>query len=38
MKFWNREKEIKWLKKYLQTEPNAILFIYGPKSSGKSTL
>ena len=38
MKFWNREKEIKWLKKYLKTEPNAILFIYGPKSSGKSTL
>jgi len=38
MKFWDREKEKAWLKRYLQTEPNAILFVYGPKSSGKSTL
>ncbi len=38
MKFWDREKEKEWLKRYLQTEPNAILFVYGPKSSGKSTL
>ncbi len=38
MKFWNREKEISDLKKYLSSEPNAILFVYGPKSSGKSTL
>ena len=38
MKFWNREKEKEWLKRYLQTEPNAILFVYGPKSSGKTTL
>ncbi len=38
MKFWNREKEKKWLKHYLLTEPNAILFVYGPKSSGKTTL
>ena len=38
MKFWDREKEKKWLKRYLQTEPNAILFVYGPKSSGKTTL
>ena len=38
MKFWDREKEKKWLKHYLQTEPNAILFVYGPKSSGKTTL
>ena len=38
MKFWNREKEKNWLKHYLLTEPNAILFVYGPKSSGKTTL
>ncbi len=38
MKFWDREREVKWLKRYLRTEPNAILFVYGPKSSGKSTL
>jgi len=38
MKFWDREKEKEWLKRYLSTEPNAILFVYGPKSSGKSTL
>ena len=38
MKFWDREKEKKWLKHYLLTEPNAILFVYRPKSSGKTTL
>ena len=38
MKFWDREKEKKWLKRYLLTEPNAILFVYGPKSSGKTAL
>ena len=38
MNFWDREKEKKWLKHYLLTEPNAILFVYGPKSSGKTTL
>ncbi len=38
MRFWDREKEKKWLKHYLLTEPNAILFVYGPKSSGKTTL
>ncbi len=38
MKFWDREKEVAYLKRYLQSEPNAILFVYGPKSSGKSTL
>ncbi len=26
------------MKRYLLSEPNAILFVYGPKSSGKSTL
>ena len=38
MKFWDREEEKKHLKGYLKSEPNAILFVYGPKSSGKSTL
>ncbi|WP_423792054.1 ATP-binding protein [Methanocaldococcus indicus] len=38
MKFHNREKELKYLKTYVQLEPNSILFIYGPKSSGKSTV
>ena len=38
MEFWDREKEIGYLKRYIQSEPNAILFVYGPKSSGKSTL
>ncbi len=38
MRFWDREREIGDLKRYLSNEPNAILFVYGPKSSGKSTL
>ena len=38
MEFWNREREIEYLKRYIKSEPNAILFVYGPKSSGKSTL
>lgn len=38
MRFVNRERELKFLKAYLNTEPNAITFIYGPKSSGKSVL
>ena len=38
MKFWDREREVKFLKAFIQSEPNAILFVYGPKSSGKSTL
>ena len=38
MKLWDRGKEKEWLKRYLLTEPNAILFVYGPKSSGKTTL
>jgi len=36
MKFYNREKELNYLKTYCQLEPNSILFVYGPKSSGKS--
>jgi len=38
VKFWDREKEKEELMAYLKSEPNAILFVYGPKSSGKSTL
>ena len=38
MEFWNRKEEIEYLKRYILSEPNAILFVYGPKSSGKSTL
>ena len=38
MKFYNREKELNYLKTYVQLEPNSILFVYGPKSSGKTTV
>ncbi|XRO75086.1 ATP-binding protein [Methanocaldococcus sp. 28A] len=38
MKFYDREKEVKYLKTYCQLEPNSILFVYGPKSSGKTTV
>ena len=38
MNFWDREKEIKDLKRHIESEPNSIPFVYGPKSSGKSTL
>jgi AAA+ ATPase superfamily predicted ATPase len=38
MKFYNRERELQYLKTYCQLEPNSILFVYGPKSSGKSTV
>ena len=38
MQFINREQEKKDLIAHLETEPNAILFLYGPKSCGKSTL
>ncbi|MCS7233028.1 MAG: ATP-binding protein [Synergistetes bacterium] len=38
MRFWDRKGEIRFLKAYLRSLPNSILFIYGPKSSGKSTL
>ncbi|AIJ05232.1 ATPase [Methanocaldococcus bathoardescens] len=38
MKFYNREKELHYLKTYVQLEPNSILFVYGPKSSGKTTV
>ncbi len=38
MRFFDREKELNYLKTYVQLEPNSILFVYGPKSSGKSTV
>jgi len=36
--FINRKKELKFLSDRIHEEPNEILFIYGPKSSGKTTL
>ena len=36
--FINRESEQKSLNNWIAEEPNHILFIYGPKSSGKTTL
>ncbi|XRO75093.1 ATP-binding protein [Methanocaldococcus sp. 28A] len=38
MKFYDRGKEVKYLKNYCLLEPNSILFVYGPKSSGKTTV
>ncbi len=38
MQFINRLSEIAFLHHHFASEPNALLFIYGPKSSGKSTL
>ncbi len=38
MKFYDREKDLEYFKKYFLLEPNSILFVYGPKSSGKSTI
>ena len=36
--FVDREEEIKFLKEYFKENPRRILFIYGPKSTGKTTL
>ncbi len=36
--FINRQAEIEYLKKWVEEEPNQILFFFGPKSSGKTTL
>ena len=36
--FINREQELRLLRNYLDAQPNSILFLYGPKSSGKTTL
>ena len=38
MKFYDREKDVEYFKKYFLLEPNSILFVYGPKSSGESTV
>lgn len=38
MKFVNRQSEINYVEAYLNSEPNSLLFVYGPKSSGKSVL
>ncbi|MCP5107832.1 MAG: AAA family ATPase [bacterium] len=36
--FINREKELAYLKEYVDERPESILFLHGPKSSGKTTL
>jgi AAA+ ATPase superfamily predicted ATPase len=36
--FINREKELRYLREYINIAPESILFIHGPKSSGKTTL
>ena len=38
MEFINREKDIKYLRAHFESEPNSLLFVYGPKSGGKSAL
>jgi AAA+ ATPase superfamily predicted ATPase len=36
--FINREKELAFLEDYVNERPESILFLHGPKSSGKTTL
>jgi len=36
--FINRQDEIAYIKQWIEEEPKNILFFYGPKSSGKTTL
>jgi len=36
--FINRGQELKYLRDYIDIRPESILFIHGPKSSGKTTL
>jgi len=36
--FINRKPELSYLHEWINQEPNELLFIYGPKSSGKTTL
>src|SRR6056297_3361632 len=36
--FINRQEEIEYLKQWIDERPKHILFFYGPKSSGKTTL
>ena len=38
MKFIDREEETRFLLQHFAGEPHELLFVYGPKSSGKSTL
>jgi AAA+ ATPase superfamily predicted ATPase len=36
--FINRERELNYLRDYINIRPESILFLHGPKSSGKTTL
>jgi AAA+ ATPase superfamily predicted ATPase len=36
--FINRESQLEFLEEYISERPESILFIHGPKSSGKTTL
>ena len=36
--FINRQNELAYLKKYINERPESLLFLHGPKSSGKTTL
>ncbi|MCX6584668.1 MAG: ATP-binding protein [Candidatus Aminicenantes bacterium] len=36
--FINRQKELAFLEEYISDRPESILFLHGPKSSGKTTL
>ena len=36
--FINKEQDLKYLRNYINIRPESILFLHGPKSSGKSTL
>jgi len=38
VEFINREKEIEFLKEHFKANPQRILWLYGPKSTGKTTL
>ena len=38
MQFINRQQEIKKLRGYFENEPSSMLVVYGPKSTGKTTL
>jgi len=36
--FINRDEELKYLLNWISRQPESILFLFGPKSSGKTTL
>jgi len=36
--FINKEQDLKYLRNYINIRPESILFLHGPKSSGKTTL